>query len=140
MPLAKFFYPRLTYNAINIDFPDPVTNLRVQEPEVRLANLSTAGVTESLSVRSDFFLILQFAHLSTATLASLRTFWRDHGRLMKQSAITLDRLLTCAGQYEFDQFNTFFTKAELQANPFAPTRSAFTQARYQIELLFRQGT
>lgn len=142
MAFSKFFYPRISYGGTPtlIDFADPVTWLQVVEPEVRLANLSAGGVVEALTVRSDYFVTLRFDFLEATTLAALRTWWRDHARLMKQSALTLDRLGTCGGQYEYDVHNATFSKAELQNNPFQPSRSILSRARYTLELVFRQGT
>jgi hypothetical protein len=48
--------------------------------------------------------------------------------------------VSTTGQWEYDQYNTFFSKAELVSATFAPTRSLFSRALFSVELIFRQGS
>jgi hypothetical protein len=144
MPIATYFYPRIVYSsgpAITIDFDDPVTAVTVTPGQaIRGENTSVAGVSETISVRDEYTVRLVFTEVPTAKVSEVYSFWTQWGRLRKQAAITLDRLATCGDQWEYDNFNTYFTKAELLTNPFMPQRARLTRARYNFELLFRQGT
>ncbi len=139
MAFSKFFYPRLVYNAITIDFVDPVSVIAVDEIPIRGQNASIAGLTETLFERMELRVTLNFVHVNNTITAALRTYWTNWGSLGKQAALTFDRLSTCAGQYEYDQFNTAFTKAELLNSPWAPRRSMTGRALYAMQLVFRQG-
>ncbi|OGB94027.1 MAG: hypothetical protein A2Z31_00230 [candidate division NC10 bacterium RBG_16_65_8] len=141
-PRAKSFYPRLSYGTgpTVLDFEDAAARLVVQRIPVRGQNLTDNGTLETLTIRTDTLLTIAFVPLTRDKLAELYTYVDTWGLLGKQAALTLDRLNTCGGQWEYDQFNTFFTKAELLNNPFAPTRFLMGKALYSIELVFRQGS
>jgi hypothetical protein len=141
-PFAKFFYPRIRYSSpiVTLDFDDPAGMPMIDDGAERGQNVSEGGVTETLFVRGEPRLRLRFVHLKTAKLAEVYTWWTSHARLGKQSEIILDRLSTCAGQWEYDQFNTHFTRGVLLNNPFAPRRDLGMLAQYGLELLFRQDT
>ena len=140
MPIQKFFYPRIAYNAVNLDCDDPVSVIILAPETVRGDNVSTDGTHEALWERLEHRLQLGFQHLTTAKLAELWTWWSTWAAKGQQSAITLDRLNTCAGQWEYDQFNTAFSKAVSLDRAFQPGRSVLSQARYAIALTFRQAT
>lgn len=139
MPLQKFFYPRLVYNSVTIDFPEPLAGIAPAPSDVSVVTRSLAGYTETLFQRIEHQIELNFRHLDSATLAALWTYWTTWAALGKQAALTLDRFNTCAGQWEYDQFNTFFTKAELVKQPFRARREVNGRTLYMIVLLFRQG-
>jgi hypothetical protein len=135
----KFFYPRLVYNAITIDCDDPVAAIEVSEIPVAGRNVSASGKQETLYLRIEQQVRLMWINLEIAKITALRTYFRDWGGQGKQAALTLDRLLTCAGQYEYDHYNTFFDKAELVDVRLIPQRSQLTKALYTLTLVFRQG-
>ena len=139
MALQKFFYSRLVYNAITIDFNESTSMIEITEIPIRGVNTSTAGVSETLFERVEVQVALKFHFIDIATSTALLTYWRNWGSLGKQATLTLDRLNTCAGQYEYDNYNTYFTKAELLNNPFAPKRQLLVRPLYQIVMQFRQG-
>jgi len=140
-PRAKFFYPRLSYGspATLLDFDDPASRVVVQRIPIRAQNVSDNGTMETLSIRSETLVTIGLAPLTRDKLAELYTYVDTWGLAGKQGALTLDRFSACAGQWEYDQFNGFFTKAELMTNPFAPARYLLSRALYAIELVFRQG-
>lgn len=138
-PRPGFFYPSLVYNAVTINFDDPVTAIEVQRKPIRGRNLSQNGTSETLFFRVETMVVLSFRFLQKPKLEEIRTYIEAWGLLGKQAVLTLDRLSTCAGQYEYDAYNAFFTKAELLNDPFAPTRSLMPRALYSIQLAFRQG-
>lgn len=148
MARSGFFYPRLVWEVTTLDFDlfsgpngaGVVANtLVVDELALRGQNVAIAGAQETLFERDERRVTLTFMHIDNTLMASLRTYWNTWAKFGKQAALTLDRLNTCGGQYEFDQFNTFFTKAELQNNPWAPRRALAARALYQLQLVIRQG-
>lgn len=146
MPLTgaakqTFFYPRLVYNAITIDFDDPVAAIATTEVPVAGRNIAAgSGKQETLYIRMEQQVSLTWINLEIAKITALRTYFRDWGAQGKQAALTLDRLNTCAGQYEYDHYNTLFDKAELIDVRLIPQRSQVAKALYTLTLIFRQGS
>lgn len=138
----QFFYLRLTYgtgptvvNFVNpVHIVDPPTQLAV-----RAENVSLAGFREVLHIRDEVRLHVLFQSLFTSEVESLRTYWDAWGKFGRQSAIILDREDTASGQDEYDNFNTFFTRAELLTNPFEPKRRVPHDAWYVWDAVWRQG-
>lgn len=132
---------RIQYSSgpvITMDF-DPIQMIRVVEQGIRGENLAVAGHREVLLERIETQVFLRLGFALTADMTALLTWWRNWASKGLQSTVILDRLSSAAGQWEYDNFNTFFTKAELLNNPFPPIRSILARARYLIELQFRQG-
>lgn len=141
-----YFYPRINYNSVNIDFDDTAgspagpCNLIVFPPTVvRGENYAASGAREVLVERIEYTMRMQFLLITKARLDSLWTYWSTWGALGKQAAITLDRNSGCGGQWEYDQFNTFFNKAENVDQSFQPARTSNKGPLYGITLNFRQG-
>lgn len=140
---ATFFYPRLSYGsgATTIDFTNPChLPAPPTELSVRAENFSLAGFMERLHIRDEVRLTLQFPMLFKAEVVALRTMWNAWGKYGHQMALTLDRNSTATGQDEYDAWNTYFSRAELLTNPFAPQRRVIGDIVYAIELNFRQGS
>ena len=137
---AKFYYPRLVWNAVTIDFVNPVHIPEIPtEMAVQGQNTSLNGFQETLFIRDEHRVHLLFRVLSTGELQALRAYWNGWGKYGRQATLTLDRSGTCAGQYEYDVFNTFFTRAECLQNPYAPTRTILGDTIYTYDVVFRQG-
>lgn len=138
-PKSKFFYPRIAYSSpvINVDFDDPVSP-SILPVSIRADSVAEDGTRESLFRRIENQVRLA-GLINKALLDSIYTFWRDWGALGKQATLTLDRLSTCAGQFEFDSFNAFFTKAEVAELTFNLVRAAPAALVYGVTLTFRQG-
>jgi len=85
-------------------------------------------------------LTIVFWPISTSRLTEIRTYWRQWGIYRRPCQLILDRLYTCAGQYEFDHYNQYFTRAILIDNPFKPTRqeAAISRPKYSIAMSWRQ--
>jgi hypothetical protein len=139
--LNKYFYPRLQYGTgpTTIDFVKSLLDVQVSEIPIKGVNTSIGGRQETLFERMEVQVTLRINHEDVATLTALLTYWRSSGALGKQATLVLDRLGTCAGQYEYDNYNTYFTKFELLTNPFKVVRSLSSSARYAIDLTGRQG-
>ncbi|MBI4637675.1 MAG: hypothetical protein HY727_15160 [Candidatus Rokubacteria bacterium] len=139
MALNKHFYVRFVYNAITIDF-EPATKIEIQEVPIRGQNVGLSGVLETVYERNEVLVTLTLQHLTAAIATSLMTYWRDWGSRGFQGVLTLDRLGTCGGQWEYDNFNSYFSKAELVIEKSAIARSAgLSVALYLAVLTFRQG-
>jgi hypothetical protein len=135
----KFFYPRIAYDSpvINVDFDDPVSPV-ILPVSIRADAVAEDGTRESLFRRIENQ--VRFTGLINKTLLDLiYTFWKNWGALGKQATLTLDRLSTCAGQFEFDSFNAFFTKAEVTDLNFQLVRAVPARIVYGVTLTFRQG-
>jgi hypothetical protein len=145
VPLQTFFYPRITYTPPGgsqtiIDFEDnagaPATPI-IREVPVESVSVALSGADETLSFRTEYILQLILADVPLAKVTALQTYFRAmRGR---QVALTLDRLATCAGQWEYDTYNTFFTKAVLQNPAFDPSRLGGTNRYVFPPLVFRQS-
>lgn len=138
-PRAGFFYTRIIYGGgSQLDFTTP-SNPLISELRVKGENVSLSGFQETLSVRMESRLTLGFPILSRTNLIQIRDWWREWASLGRQSAVILDYLGTCAGQYEYDLFNTFFDKAHCFYNPFEPKRFVPARQLFTMQLAFRQG-
>lgn len=138
-PRPGFFYPRIIHGGgSQLDFTTPANPL-ISEGRVKGENVSLTGFQETLSVRLEPRLTLGFTILSRDNLAQIRAWWIDWASLGRQSAIILDRLGTCSGQYEFDLFNTAFNLAHCLYNPFEPKRFVVSRQLFTLQLTFRQG-
>lgn len=139
-PRQKLFYPSFEFaGGSRIDFPDHAADIKVSGNRIRGQNLSLGGVQETLSVRMEYRLLIAYRYLPTAMMAQLWDWWQDYASLGFQTAITLDRFNTCAGQWEYDRFNTFFDKAECQNDPMEPVRAFPSRPFYTYAFVFRQG-
>lgn len=138
-PKTGHFYPRLVYNAITVDFEDPLTGIAISEVPVSGRNLASSGKQETLYLRMERTVQLVWANLETVKLKDLRTYFADWGGQGKQGVLTLDRFNTCQGQWEYDEHNTTFNKAEWVGPPLVPQRFTPQRALYTVTLTFRQG-
>lgn len=139
---STFFYPRISYGdpATVIDFVNPA---HIVDPPTELSvqgqNFSLNGFMETLFIRDEVRITLLFPQLFSSEVEDLRDLWQGWSKRGRQFALTLDRNATCAGQYEFDVYNTYFSRAELLSNPFAPKRRVISDTVYLYELTVRQG-
>ena len=140
MALASFFYPSVIWPGGRIDFDEAYRLVIPPEQAVGSVALSASGLQETLVDRVEVTVSIVFWPITTARLTEIRNYWRSWGLYGRPATLILDRLNTCAGQYEYDQYNLFFTKAILINNPFAPTRqeAAISRAKYSVALQFRQ--
>jgi hypothetical protein len=111
------FAVRFTYNSVNLDFDEPATAVRPETLPIGVSNAAQSGDEEYLHFRFETTLTLGWLTLSTAKMAELQQWYTTWGALKKQTVIILDRLGTCAGQREYDVFNSFFTRAVLITAP-----------------------
>jgi hypothetical protein len=146
MAIATAFYPSISYGSaptvINFgasDVREVASLLEINEAAIRKQNISEDGTSETLFLRFEVQTRLSFQFITKATADLLRTWWRSHAALGNQSALTLDRLGTCAGQLEFDSYNTFFSLAELVDAQWQPRRTTPRGLHYAMTLTFRQG-
>jgi hypothetical protein len=143
----KAFYPRITYGGAydfptirTIDFVNPAHIPEVPaELAVQAQNFSLFGYMETLYIRDEVRVHLLFRTLSVAQLNALRLYWHEWGKYGRQATLVLDRTGGAAGQYEYDQFNTFFNRAECVQNPFALVRTVIGDTIYTYDVMFRQG-
>lgn len=140
MPLSSFYYPSLIWPGGRIDFDEAYRLTIPPEQVVGSSALSASGLQETIVDRVEVTVSIVFWPITTARLTEVRNYWRSWGLYGRPSTLILDRLNTCAGQYEFDHYNLYFTRAILINNPFAPTRqeAAISRARYSVALAFRQ--
>lgn len=123
--LSGHFYPQLAFDSgSTINFVDPANLIVIDEVPVGGQNTSLNGNTETLQVRNEPRVTLTFQALDGPTTTAVRDWWRDWAMVGKQTALVLDRFGTCSGQWEFDAYNTFFTRAICLRNPFSPRRLA----------------
>lgn len=143
-PRPTFFYPRIQWNqggsGFTIDFCDPVVEIRVQPGMLRGQNIALSGKTETLAVRDEYRLSLAFQALQTDIMDRCFVWFSEHAVRGGQSAITLDRFNTCNGQWEYDRFNTYFSRAEIINNPIEPVRTVRSRPLYTYQFVFRQGS
>lgn len=133
------YFPRLTWNSNVLDIQNPVDVNIPTVLSIRGENYSMNGFRELLHVRDEVQVTLGFKVLSTALVTALHTYYDQWGKLGEQSTLVLDRNATQAGQWEYDFYNTYFTRAELLTTPFAPGRMIKGGSIYLLELTFRQG-
>ncbi len=141
---AQHFYPRIVYGdtptTLDLNL-NPVHYLEITELDVRAENVSLGSFREVLHIRDEVRVRLVWDTLRKAEVDSLRTFWNSWGKLGRQSVLTLS-MVACTGQYEYDAYNTYFTRAELMSNPFDPKRRELALdggGYWNFELVFRQG-
>lgn len=120
-----YFYPSITYGdpvTTTVGFLNPATAISVRLSAIRNTQRSLAGLQETQFIRTDYFLTLtcNAKHVDDVNLM-INWFgaWGAHGQ---PSAIVLDRLSTCAGQIEYDRWNTFFDRAICMQADFEPKR------------------
>jgi hypothetical protein len=135
---AHYFYPRLVYNSITVDF-DLALNVVVTPKPVRAQNISLNGNLETLYIREELIVTLSFGPTQLTKATAIMLYARNWGFQGKQGVLTLDRNSNCAGQLEYDVFNTSFTKAELLNDPLTLTRHLMAKPLYKLDLTFRQG-
>lgn len=147
MATATAFYPSLSYGTgptlINFGAGEPrevASMVEINEAALRKQNVAEDGTTETLFLRIETQVRLSFQFLTKATIDAIRTWWRTHAALGNASVLTLDRLATCAGQMEYDTYNSFFTLAELVDVQWQPRRTTPRGIHYSLSLTFRQGT
>lgn len=143
-----FFAVRFVYGVgpITLDFDQAATTVFPQITPIMGSSMVYDGHRETLFNRQEYGVTLAWQKLSTTMINGVGTWFNNWGGLGKQTAITLDRAATCAGQAEYDNFNAFFTKAELitaplslQIPPLAASRTVIDRAIYSVALVFRQG-
>ena len=133
------WYPRIVWSTNTLDLTIPVTELLVPQTEpVEGRNISLGGVAETLAIRREQVVSLAWMFLPVDQALLIQAFLDGWGLLRKQSALTLDRYLTCGDQWEFF-YNSAFSKAEIVNNP-KIQRSVRSRALYTVQLVFRQGT
>jgi hypothetical protein len=91
MPVSSYFYPRITYGAINLDFDEPAEVVIPRPRAMRGQQISYAGVSETLLTRMEYFVALRFNFVRATKVTEVLTWWRDHAVLGKPSALVLDR-------------------------------------------------
>lgn len=140
MALTSFYYPSLIWPGGRIDFDEAYRLNIPPEQAIGSVAIAASGVQETLVDRLEVTVSIIFWPITTSRLTEVRNFWRSWGCYGKPSELILDRLNTCVGQYEYDHYNLYFSKAVLINNPFAPTRqeAAISRSRYLIPLSFRQ--
>lgn len=143
-PLAGFFYPRFSWIAQGslhqIEFVDPVVEIRVAPGVLRGQNIALSGATETLFVRAEFQLLLTFQVIQTDIMDRCFLWFYEHAVRGGQTQIILDRFNTCQGQWEYERFNNFFDKAEVLNNPIMPVRTVRSRPLYSYQFSFRQGS
>ena len=86
---------------------------------------------------------LQWTALSSSKIGEVFAWWATCYAKGLQTAIDLDRDGDATGQWEFNQFRTFFSKGEppdLQIPPCPITRTVLERARYNFGPIgFRKG-
>lgn len=139
---AGFYYPSITYGTGSpqsvVAFTTPANPL-LSIGRVKAENISLSGFQETLSVRVESRITLGFTILSHDVLEDVEAWWEDWASLGEQSVLVLDRFNTCSGMYEYDNYNTFFTRAHCLYNPFEPRRFTPSRELWTLQLVFRQG-
>jgi len=140
VPLQTFFYPQLRWPGGEINFDEAYRVSCAAEEAIGSRNLAASGLQETLVDRIEVTVTIVLWPLTTARLTEIRTWWRTWALYGNPSNLILDRLNTCAGQYEYDAYNDYFTRAILVDNPFRPQRqeAAVTRPKYSLALTFRQ--
>lgn len=140
MPLQQFFYPSLIFPSGRIDMDEAYRVSVAAEEAIGSTGISASGLQETAVDRIEVTVTIVLWPITTSRLTELRNWWRTWGVYRRPSTLLLDRLNTCGGQYEYDHYGTFFTRAILVNNPFAPTRqeAAISRPKYSISMTFRQ--
>lgn len=140
MALQQFFYPSLIFPSGRVDFDEAYRVSIAAEEAIGSTGISASGLQETAVDRIEVTVTIVLWPITTARLTEIRNWWRTWGVYRRPSTLILDRLGTCGGQFEYDVYNLFFTRAILIDNPFKPTRqeAAISRAKYSIALSFRQ--
>ena len=140
MALATFYYPSLIWAGSRIDFDEAYRVSIPPEQAVGSVNIAASGLQETVLDRIEVTVTIVFWPITTARLTEIRNYWRTWGVYGRPATLILDRLNTCTGQFEYDTYNQFFTRAILVTNPFAPTRqeAGISRARYSLAMTWRQ--
>lgn len=140
MALAQFFYPSLIWPGGRIDFDEAYRISIPDESPVGSNNIAASGLQETVIDRVETTITIVFWPITTSRLTEIRNYFHGWAKYGRPSQLILDRLNTCVGQYEYDTFNTFFTKAILVTNPLRASRGqgVESRARYQIAMQWRQ--
>lgn len=144
-----FFYPELTWTTaviprkyqtqVRFSEGEHVATLEIRPVAMRRDNVADSGARESLYTRVEQQVRLVFDALGVNTFTGLYDYWSTHAALGRQTELVLDRFDTCAGQWEYDQFNRSFASAELVQMEYTQRRTVLARALYTVELVFRQG-
>lgn len=135
------FFPQLTYGVANtvIDFTPPA-NLVVNPGDVAGINIALSGKQETLHIRSEAIVEMDFERISFAVVEALFEYRDTWGKFGKQSVLVLDSSGNGAGSWEYENYNTFFDKAELDIETgVKPVRGRLRRGVYSLKLVFRQG-
>lgn len=134
-----FFYPSITYTGpVTINFTTAARRVIVRTPAIATVKDSYSGNRETLFNRLEYLLRLEFRLFPGADVDAVDTWLTAHALKGLQSAVVLDRLNTCGGQWEYDTYNSLFDKAELINSP-AFVRSDQSINKFDFDLEFRQG-
>ncbi|MGH7179979.1 MAG: hypothetical protein ACREJC_21560 [Tepidisphaeraceae bacterium] len=138
MALQTFWYPRIDFPGGRIDL-DEVYRLAIQKARVGSTGISASGLQETAVDRAEVTVSLVLWPLTKSRTDEIHAWWDAWALYGRPSTLTLDRLNTCTAQYEF-RYNSFFSRAILVTDPFAPTRPEATVSRplYSLSLVFRQ--
>lgn len=140
MARLTFFYPSLIWPGGRIDFDEAYRISVPTEEAVGSRNLAASGLQETVIDRDEVTIALTFWPITSSRLNEIRTWYQTWAKKGNRTTLILDRFDTCSGQYEYDQFNRFFSKAILINNPLSPARRDGVESRasYTIVLQFRQ--
>lgn len=144
--LNTAYYARIATVAdvVIVDFTSGLSEapLIARTPVLR-ANIADSGMGEYLLVREEVTVRLIWEFLSKAEADSVKTFFDNYGKTRTQVKVTLARTIvgvsTPAGQWEYDNYNAYFTKAELLDPSFVIPRRIRMRDIYSAVLTFRQG-
>lgn len=136
-----YFYPRITYGspAVNLDFDDPIMPPVIRPVPIGRQATAVSGAREALHERVEQQVVLVANAVTVTLLDAIWTYWSTWGALGKQATLILDRLSTNAGKWEYDRFNTYFTKAEALIEPLVLRRTTPARTYFAVQLAFRQG-
>jgi hypothetical protein len=140
--LASFFYPSIIWPGGRIDYDAAYRMTIPPETPVGGQDVSASGLQETLIERVEVTVSIVFQPLTAALLTATRNYWRSWGLYGRPGQLILDRNFGCAGQYEYDNYNTYFSRAILITNPFTASRMSGAESRgttaLQLQLAFRQ--
>lgn len=117
---------------------------RITRTPVRRLNIADSGKAEYLLVRRELTVQLIWEFLSKIEIDGVEWFVANYGEPGTQVKVILARTIggvtTPAGQWEYDDYNTYFNKAELIDPSFTAVRRLRTRDIYSAVLTFRQGS
>lgn len=140
MALQSFWYTSIIFPGGRVDL-DNLYRLAIQKARVGSSGISASGLQETAVDRVEVTVSLVLWPLTKASTDELHAWWDAWAIYGRPSQLILDRLNTCTTQYEY-RFNTFFSRAILVTDPFAPTRPEVAVSRplYSLSLVFRQDS